>query len=93
MKGWPFADPPNLAVITVRQFVHDGQPILLVLHDIDDGSWQFLTGEGFNEADGMVVSLQNMVSRDPSLAELCDLPLGWKAYRQLPGAPWHWAVH
>src|SRR4051794_20938084 len=88
MRDWPFADPPNLAVITVRQNVHGGQPILFVSHDADDGSWQFLTSGGLNEDDGMVVSLQSMVSRDPSLKELANLPLGWQAFRQLPGALW-----
>ena len=39
---WPFADPTNVATITVRQIVRDGQPILHVSHDHEDGGWQFL---------------------------------------------------
>lgn len=27
-QGWLFGDPPNVATFTVRQIVHDGQPIL-----------------------------------------------------------------
>jgi hypothetical protein len=86
--AWPFADPPNVAAITMRQIVHDGRPILLVAHDDDDGSWQFLTGEDLDVADGMLVSLKSMVERDPSLVELADLPCGWQAWREQVGAPW-----
>ncbi|MBY0397280.1 MAG: hypothetical protein K2X91_12560 [Thermoleophilia bacterium] len=88
MEDWPFADPPNLASITVRQVVHDGQPVLLVVHDAHDGGWQFLTGGVVDVADGLVVSLAGMVARDRSLADLADLPRGWRAWRSGPGAPW-----
>jgi hypothetical protein len=88
MENWPFADPPDVASITVRQIVREGHPVLLVAHDADDGSWQFLTGGAFDVADGMVVSLQGMVERDSSLAELADLPLGWQAWREQRGSPW-----
>jgi hypothetical protein len=86
--AWPFEDPPNVAAITVRQIVHGARPILLVAHDDDDGSWQFLTGEDLDVADGMLVSLKSMIDRDPSLAELADLPLGWHAWRDQVGSPW-----
>ena len=85
---WPFDDPPNVATITVRQVVEGGEPVLLVARDAEDGGWQFLTGGAFDVADGMVVSLQGMVQRDPSLAELADLPPGWQAARERVGAAW-----
>lgn len=88
MGDWPFADPPNSATITVRQIVHEGRPILLVSHDVEDGSWQFLAGGEFDVADGLLVSLRSMVERDPGLAELADLPPGWRAWRQAPLMPW-----
>lgn len=44
MKKWLFEDPPNVAVITSNQ-VLQGNPILYVSHDEDDGCWQFHTGE------------------------------------------------
>jgi hypothetical protein len=89
MDDWPFADPPSVASITVRQIVRDGHPILLVSHDAEDGSWQFLTGGEFNVADAMLVSLGSMVERDHSLIEVADLPLGWRAWRSVPASPWH----
>src|SRR5262249_25391357 len=41
---WLFPDPPNVATFTVRQVVHEGQPILLVTRNTEDGAWQFLPG-------------------------------------------------
>jgi hypothetical protein len=85
---WPFADPKNLAVITVRPIVQDGHPVLRLSHDSDDGGWQFLEWGTPQEEDAMVVSLYSMVVRDSSLKELADLPLGWRALRPSPRHPW-----
>ena len=86
-NNWPFADPPDVAVITV-QAVLDGAPILYVTHDADDGSWQFHTGGEANEEDGRVVSLELIFTSDPSVGDLADLPLGWQAWREAAGQPW-----
>lgn len=88
MNPWPFSDPPNVATITLRQIVEAGLPILLVVHDAEDGDWQFLTGGEFDVADGMVVGLRSMVERDATICELADLPLGWQAVRDSLGGPW-----
>jgi hypothetical protein len=72
----------------VRQVVHDGQPILLVVHDADDGGWQFLTGDSCDVADAMAVSLASVVGRDLSLVELADLPVGWQAWCETRNHPW-----
>jgi hypothetical protein len=85
---WPFDNPPNVAAITVRQVVQSGEAILLVARDAEDGGWQFLTGGAFEVKDGMVVSLQSMLQRDPTIAELADLEPGWLATRNYVGAPW-----
>lgn len=88
MRTWPFSEPTYEAVITVRQIVRGGEPILLVSHDAEDGGWQFLTGGEFSVSDGMVVSLESVVRLDPSLAELADLPIGWRATRGAVGEAW-----
>jgi hypothetical protein len=85
---WKFADPPNVVTCTVRQIVRDGHPILLVSHDDEDGGWQFLTGGAFDLADALLVALKEIVALDPSIVELADLPLGWQAWRERPGALW-----
>jgi hypothetical protein len=93
MSAWPFADPPNLATITVRQIIDREKPILLVCHDEDDGGWQFLTGGAFDVSDGLVVSLQNVTKIDPSVMQLADLPVGWSATRASASHPWQRECH
>ena len=88
MKNWPFTDPENVAVVTSRQIAREGQAILLVSHDEEDGCWQFLTGGAFDTANGMLVSLKSIVAQDSSLLELADLPLGWEASRTARDQPW-----
>jgi len=85
---WPFRDPPNVAVFTLKRIVAGGSPILLVKHDSDDGAWQFLDGDVIAERDAAVVSLQSVVLHDNTLAQLADLPVGWVAWRDTPAAPW-----
>ena len=87
MENWPFDDKPNTASITTRQ-VLEGAPILLVTHDADDGSWQFLCGTTDDPADGRIVGLGQMYKRDATLGEVADLPEGWRASRASAGGPW-----
>ena len=87
-EGWPFEDPPNVAVFTQRTILEGGRPILLVVHDQEDGGWQFLDGDGVRMDAALIVSLKKMLHHDASIAELADLPLGWQARRTEPGAPW-----
>src|SRR5262245_54888935 len=86
---WLFADRPNDAVFTTRQVLNDGEPILYVSHDADDGAWQFHTGgvRG-THGDAMIVGLGTMLRHDPTLRELYDLPEGWFAERDGVGKPW-----
>ncbi|MDB5306123.1 MAG: hypothetical protein JWO38_325 [Gemmataceae bacterium] len=86
--GWPFPDPPNVATFTTRQVVREGRPILSVSRDADDGAWQFHGPGEWTEADGLVVCLEEMFRRDASLAELGNLPRGWRASRKDPGEAW-----
>ena len=88
MENWPFADKPNTASITTRQVLEVGAPILLVTHDADDGSWQFLCGTTDDPDDARVVGLGQMYARDATLGELADLPEGGRAWRTAPDLPW-----
>ena len=76
--------------ITTRQVLRDGWPILLVTHDADDGAWQFVNGHGHTEDAGsaMVVGVETVSSVDPTVVELADLPLGWRAWRASQNDPW-----
>ncbi|MDB5321103.1 MAG: hypothetical protein JWN40_2734, partial [Phycisphaerales bacterium] len=54
---WPFDQPRNCAVITLRSIVFGGAPILHVSHDADDRGWQFIGGGDAEESDAAVVAL------------------------------------
>jgi hypothetical protein len=88
MAPWPFADPPNLAVITVAQVFLQEMPILRVTRDEDSGGWQFLTGDVVEVSQAFVVALQEMIEHDPSLVALADLPPGWYAQRADRESKW-----
>lgn len=90
---WPFSDPPNVATITTKKVLDEGHPILLVTHDEDDGGWQFLCGTTNDPEDGRVVGLDCIYNLDPSIAQLSDLPLGWRAYRDTAESPWQREEH
>jgi hypothetical protein len=82
--------PAGDVAITTRQVMRDGWPILLVTRDADDGAWQFVNGRG-DTADtdsALVVDATRITALDPTVAELADLPLGWRAWREAPDKPW-----
>ena len=85
---WPFDQPRNCAVVSRRQIVRDGAPVLFVSHDLDDHGWQFLDGQPLAMADAMLVSFSGVVDADATLLELSDLPPGWVARRQSAESPW-----
>jgi hypothetical protein len=85
---WPFTDPENLAVFTLKRIVRGESPILRVAHDEDDGGWQFLDGGEVAVEDASLVSLRKMTRLDSSILELAALPVGWIAERAGPGEPW-----
>jgi hypothetical protein len=85
---WPFDQPPNCAVITLRQIVDGSEPILNVVHDADDHGWQFLTLADAREEDASVVGLGEIVKLDPSVLEVADIAPGWRAWRQSPEHDW-----
>jgi hypothetical protein len=87
-SSWPFEDPPNVATFTTADILERGCPILLVTHDAEDGAWQFLSGRTSKEEDARIVALRTAVEQDPSIAELADLPVGWRAWRGSVSAPW-----
>jgi hypothetical protein len=91
MAEWKFQDPPNVAVFTVKQIVWEGDWIAYVTHDEEDGGWQFHNSAPgpTKESDASIVALREMVERDSTIVELADLPLGWHAWRESKGSPWH----
>jgi hypothetical protein len=89
--SWPFYEGKNRAVFTTKPVLQDGHPILLVTHDAD-GDWQFLCGTTNRPKDGQLVSLGCIYQRDPSIADIADLPQGWIAEREAKESPWRRAL-
>ena len=88
-RPWPFADPPNTAVITSVRILDDKDWVHYVTHDQEDGAWQFHPFSGPTSVEeAAVVGLAHMLTVEPRLAELADLPLGWHAWRESQSAPW-----
>ena len=86
--GWPFADDVETMTITTVHVLDGSQPIMLVTHDADDGAWQILCGTTNSAEDGRVACLGCLVTVNPFLADLADLPLGWRAWREEVGGAW-----
>lgn len=81
-----FREDKNIGIFTTRQWLDLEQPILHVVHD-HDGDWQFLTGDQLQE-DIRIVSLDQMVQKDPTLNEVFSLDYGESAERSFVGDKW-----
>ena len=85
---WPFDQPPNCATFTTRYVMTQNRPITRVVHDASDHGWQFLSDDGANMDDAMLVGLKEIVAKDNTVLEIADLPPGWVATRDRVGSPW-----
>jgi hypothetical protein len=86
---WPFLDLPNTVVLAHTAIFKHGEAVVQVAHEEEDGAWQFLDGvspKTFSAA--CMASLAQVLTRDPSLAEIADLPMGWRAKREGLGKKW-----
>ena len=88
---WPFEGgtfPSNLGVVAHRTLLTGAEPPSRVTHD-HDGWWQALDAVSPIEPEHAVVAcMMCLVELHPDLAELADLPPGWTAEREKPGAAW-----
>ena len=87
-QAWPFEDPPNTLTYTTVNVLEKHAPILLVTHDLTDGAWQFHCTKTLAVEDARVIELDCALELDPTLAEVADLPRGWRASRERKGEPW-----
>ena len=85
---WPFDHPRDFAVFVTREVLERTEPILHVTHDSDDHSWQFIGSSDGTVENGKVIALHEAVELDPSVLQLADLPIGWRAVRDTVGSPW-----
>jgi hypothetical protein len=90
VTDFAFKEERNLGVFSCRRVAKDGAPVLHVSHE-EDGDWQFLCGGTHEEGGGdeaLLVCLEHVVEKDPSLNELADLCPHWQAFRDEPGGKW-----
>ena len=88
-SNWPFDQPPNVAAITTVRVLKEKFPILRVSHYSDDHSWAFVCGTTNATEDGRVIGMYHVLSLDPTLRAIADLPPGWTAWRDRVGGEWH----
>ena len=74
-------------LVFVMRDAFDGAVITSVFHEAD-GDWQFLTGPAISPDQAQLVHLSHVMSLDPTLDELRDLPLGYCAHRHGPDHSW-----
>ena len=72
------------AFICEHVFEHS-RPALLVVRL--GWGWQLLCGDS-HQGGPRLVGLSHLVSMDPTLTEILDLPEGFEAEREAPGKPW-----
>lgn len=68
--------------------VEAGAPVRYVFHDAD-GDWQFLCGfDDHTEEDAVVLTLDELLDLDDTLAEVLEMPPQHGASRELESDPW-----
>lgn len=74
-------------VITTRFVLENNSPIVSVFYD-EDGDWQFFGSEEVTEEDARVVSIQQILNIDNSLAALPEIVKGQSAFRNDKNSVW-----
>lgn len=85
--NWKFHEARDARAYISNAVKTKAEVITFACHERRDGAWQFL-GDTMAESGAVAVCLHHPIDDDPSLAELADLPRGWYAEREKPGAPW-----
>ena len=65
----------------------EGFPILVVSRN-PNGDWTFLCGKTDKKKDTREVLLGEVLDYDERVAEVADLPVAWRAFRDAPDSPW-----
>ena len=85
---WLFDQAPNVAAFTLKRILSGNSSILVVRHDIEDDSWQFLDGAPMTMADALLVGMGEIVKFDCTVMEVARIPPGFSAYRTSIGKDW-----
>ena len=74
-------------VITTRQIIEGTDIIVCVTLD-EEGDWQAFGNELFTDDDLDVISVEEMMQKDPTLALLPEMECGESVTRAGENAPW-----
>ena len=85
---WKFDQQPNCAAITDLYILNKNEPILCVVHYLDDDRWAFLSGKTNKTEDGRVISMQEALDFDPTIITIAHLQPYHKAYRKNVQSEW-----
>ena len=85
-----FTEGENTAVFTTKFVIADHKEITEVHHDEDDGAWQFLSDDKFDDLSKVakLVGLGQITKIDSTLFEIADMPIGYVAHRKFKGDKW-----
>lgn len=85
-------DPIDIAALVVPEIANGQKDVLLVVHDfgVGDGlgGWLFLDGPDTAGRAPIGMATVDLLSADPTLEEVTNLPVGWQARREARGKPW-----
>ena len=90
MTAKKFKEPGNTAVFTTSFVITDKKDITRVTHDKEDGAWQFLSNDQFDNFKDVakIVSLEQIIKIDSSVLELADMKEGFVAHRNSKNDKW-----
>jgi hypothetical protein len=92
VPSWPFPEPRDERVFTLRQVLEGEDPLLCVVRDEGPFGWRFVSGKPVGDRitvdDTRIITLDEILEFDPSIWELADLPFGWRALRDSIDEPW-----
>jgi hypothetical protein len=77
----------NKAVIATKYITDKNSVIVSVFYD-EDGDWQFFSQEEVNEDDARVLSVQQILKIDNTLADIPSLSKGQSAFRVNKDSLW-----
>ena len=81
-------NPLDPVVITTEEIANGHSPILIVYHEEGHGGWQLYDGSDLFNKQPFVLPKDEALILDPTLKEVTDLPVGWKAIRKNKDSKW-----
>jgi hypothetical protein len=89
-NNYGFQTSLNTAVFTTSFVIYKKKPINHVSHYLEDGAWEFLSDDEFDDFEkvGKIVALEEIIDIDPSVIELSDLQEGYSASKINPTDKW-----